>query len=336
MNRGERNTHRFAIFLSICILLLITAGSFVTSTDSGLAVPDWPNTYGENLFLFPFSKWIGGIFYEHFHRLIASAVGLFTIILAILLKKYEPQKFVVNLGYLAIFVVILQGVLGGLTVLFLLPPAISISHATLAQTFLCIATSIAFFTSSFWKEERLNFNIEVGKKYYRFAILVFCAVFLQLIFGATMRHFKSGLAVADWPLAFGEIFPSLDENSILEYNNQLINQNVRLFADGAITWYQLLTHMLHRTWAYFVSFGIIFLVCKILKNKILSQPIKNVSYFLILILITQFTLGVLTVLTKKYFIIASIHVTFGALTLAVTLILLLMIYKNNKSKIISL
>ena len=92
MNRGERNTHRFAIFLSICILLLITAGSFVTSTDSGLAVPDWPNTYGENLFLFPFSKWIGGIFYEHFHRLIASAVGLFTIILAILLKNMSLKN----------------------------------------------------------------------------------------------------------------------------------------------------------------------------------------------------------------------------------------------------
>ena len=144
--------HRFAQFVAGCTVLLVLAGSLVTSTGSGLAVPDWPTTYGSNMFLFPPSKWVGGIFYEHGHRLIASTVGFLTIVLAVWLWLREPRRWVKWLGIGALGAVIAQGVLGGLTVLFFLPAAISTAHAGLAEIFFCLVVSIALFTSPRWIE----------------------------------------------------------------------------------------------------------------------------------------------------------------------------------------
>src|SRR6186713_3191317 len=112
----------------LCTVLLIAAGGMVTSTDSGLSVPDWPTTYGWNMFTFPPSKWVGGIFYEHGHRLIASTVGFLTILLALWLWFGETRRWVRWLGVTALAAVIVQGVLGGITVLYFLPPAVSIAH----------------------------------------------------------------------------------------------------------------------------------------------------------------------------------------------------------------
>src|SRR3954466_2090296 len=82
--------HRYATLVAACTVLLITAGGMVTSTGSGLSVPDWPTTYGSNMFTFPMSKWVGGIRYEHSHRLIASTVGFLTVILALWTWRGEP------------------------------------------------------------------------------------------------------------------------------------------------------------------------------------------------------------------------------------------------------
>src|SRR5689334_8029069 len=139
--------HRFAKLVVACTVCLILAGSLVTSTGSGLSVPDWPTTYGWNMFTFPPSKWVGGIFYEHGHRLIASTVGFLTIILAAWLWIAEPRRWMRWLGVAALGSVILQGVLGGLTVLFFLPTAISSAHAGLAEIFFCMTVAIALFTS---------------------------------------------------------------------------------------------------------------------------------------------------------------------------------------------
>src|SRR5438552_19021291 len=125
--------HKFSRYVAASTVLLILAGSFVTSTDSGLSVPDWPSSYGWNMFTFPPSKWVGGIFYEHGHRLIASSVGFLTIILAGWLWIAEPRKWVKVVGLSALGAVVLQGVLGGLTVLFFLPTSISTAHAGLAE-----------------------------------------------------------------------------------------------------------------------------------------------------------------------------------------------------------
>ncbi len=133
-------------------LLLIVAGGLVTSTESGLSVPDWPTTYGSNMWTFPISKWVGGIRFEHAHRLIASFVGFLTVVLAFLLWRFEPRRWVRRLGYGALAAVVAQGVLGGMTVLFLLPTWISVAHACLAQLFFCLTVAIAVVTSPRWAE----------------------------------------------------------------------------------------------------------------------------------------------------------------------------------------
>src|SRR5918995_854573 len=120
--------HRFAKLVAASTVLLIAAGGMVTSTGSGLSVPDWPNTYGWFMFSFPVSKWVGGIFYEHSHRLIASTVGFLTIIMAVWTWRGEPRRWLRRLAFVALGAVIVQGLLGGLTVLYFLPAPISIAH----------------------------------------------------------------------------------------------------------------------------------------------------------------------------------------------------------------
>src|SRR6188768_102791 len=123
--------HRYAKLVSAATVLLIVAGGLVTSTGSCLAVPDWPTSYGWNMFTFPMRHMVGGIFYEHGHRLIASGGGCLTIILALWLWRAESRPWLRKLGFAALGAVILQGLLGGLTVLFFLPTPVSTAHAGL-------------------------------------------------------------------------------------------------------------------------------------------------------------------------------------------------------------
>src|ERR1700749_3506725 len=106
----------FALLTALPTFVLLGAGGMVTSKGGGMSVPDWPNTYGYNMFLFPPSKWIGGIFYEHTHRLWASGVGLMTTILAVWLWRKDARKWMKWLGFAAFMLVVAQGVLGGLRV----------------------------------------------------------------------------------------------------------------------------------------------------------------------------------------------------------------------------
>src|SRR5213593_1191489 len=110
MTRSSDNSwlHRFAVMTAVAGLCLICVGGLVTSHGVGMSVPDWPTTYGYNMFFFPFSKWVGGIFYEHSHRLVASGVGLLTVILAVWLWRQEQRRWLRWLGILAVGAVILQ------------------------------------------------------------------------------------------------------------------------------------------------------------------------------------------------------------------------------------
>src|SRR5438093_7623331 len=148
--RSAQWLHRFAWFTSIATLLLICSGGMVTSKGVGLAVPDWPTTFGYNMFLFPVSKWVGGIFFEHTHRLIASTVGFLTIILAIWIWRGDSRHWVRNLGVIALAGVIFQGILGGLRVT-MLKDEIGIFHACIAQAFLALLVVIALVTTNFWR-----------------------------------------------------------------------------------------------------------------------------------------------------------------------------------------
>lgn len=179
---------RFSVFLSCSIVVLLMAGALVTSHDAGLAVPDWPLSYGS---LMP--PMVGGIFWEHGHRMIATLVGVFTIVLAILLARFEPRRWVRNLGWTALLLVIAQGVLGGITVKYLLPPPVSTAHATLAQLFFVTIISITLFTSTWWQSE-LPLLEDTGTPRLRgLAALTTFAIFLQLILGAGFRHGAFGI-----------------------------------------------------------------------------------------------------------------------------------------------
>ncbi|MFQ5694897.1 MAG: heme A synthase [Terriglobia bacterium] len=180
--------HRFAVFTAGCTFLLVLAGALVTSNDAGLAVPDWPLSYGS---LMP--PMVGGIFYEHGHRLVATSVGLLTIVLAVWLALREPRRWVRRLGWLALGAVVLQGLLGGLTVLFLLPRPVSIAHASLAQVFFCLTVALAVFTSRSWQAETSPVEDTGSPSLRQLSTAATGAIFLQLVLGAAYRHSAIGI-----------------------------------------------------------------------------------------------------------------------------------------------
>jgi cytochrome c oxidase assembly protein subunit 15 len=197
--RPHQNVHRFALLTAACTFLLLIAGALVTSNDAGLSVPDWPLSYGS---LAP--PMVGGIFYEHGHRMIASFVGLLSIVLAVWLWRVESRgpagpyanqkKWLRWLGIAALGAVVAQGLLGGLTVLFFLPPAVSSAHATLAQLFFATVVSIALFTSAWWEREPALWLSDFrSPPVHTLALAAVASVFLQLILGAAFRHKAFGI-----------------------------------------------------------------------------------------------------------------------------------------------
>src|SRR5262245_42292859 len=192
--------------VALSTAVLIFAGGLVTSTGSGLSVPDWPNTYGYFMFLFPLDKMVGGIRFEHTHRLIASTVGFLILVLAIWLWRAEPRAWVRRLGYIALAAVITQGVLGGITVLWYLPDPISIAHASLAQIVFCLTTAIALFTSRGWIHSTTASASDDGALR-KLTLVTTGWIYVQILIGATMRHTDAGLAIPDFPLAFGQLIP---------------------------------------------------------------------------------------------------------------------------------
>ena len=180
MNKG---LHRFTVFVTGATLFLIVAGALVTSHDAGLAVPDWPLSFGK---LMP--KMVGNVFWEHGHRMVATSVGILVIILNIWLWRREERAWVRRLGLVALGAVVAQGLLGGLTVVLMLPLAVSSAHATLAQLFFCTMVSLSVFTAPGWREPRPTLE-EKGKLPLRYlCVAAAAAILIQLVLGATLRH----------------------------------------------------------------------------------------------------------------------------------------------------
>lgn len=178
--------HRFAVSLAACTLFLVVAGGMVVSMQAGLSVPDWPLSYGKVM-----PPMEGGVFYEHGHRMVASLVGFLTMILAVWLQLREPRPWMRRLGWAALAAVIAQGVLGGLTVLFLLPKPISIAHACLAQCFFSTTVAIALFTSPTWRETSEAALEDAGLR--TLAWVTPFAVLGQIALGAAFRHKALGI-----------------------------------------------------------------------------------------------------------------------------------------------
>lgn len=178
--------HRLAVILACTTFPLLFIGGLVTSLGVGLAVPDWPTTFGYNMFLYPWSKMIGGIFYEHSHRLVASCVGLLTIALVLTLWLKEARTWLRWLGVVALALVIVQGILGGLRVV-LLKQTLAIIHACFAQAFFALTVSLALFTSQEWRTQHAP-PIDDGGRLRRLALITTALVYIQIVFGALLRH----------------------------------------------------------------------------------------------------------------------------------------------------
>jgi heme a synthase len=189
--RFHLRLHRFAVVLSTCIFLLIIAGALVTSEDAGLSVPDWPTSFGS---IYKIPPMVGGVKFEHTHRMIAEGVGLLTILFCVAAFRIDKRRWFRYLSLAAIGTVIAQGILGGLTVLFFLPWYISSAHAALGQTFFSIAVLMALYTGSRWMESAPEKLADDGSPSTRtLTTLSLCAVYLQLFFGAAFRH--SGMSI---------------------------------------------------------------------------------------------------------------------------------------------
>jgi len=191
---SSKSVHRLAVLTALCTIPLLFVGGLVTTKGAGLAVPDWPTTFGYNPFLYPWSMMVGNIFYEHSHRLVASAVGLLTVVLAVALWLGEKQRWLRRLGAAALALVIAQGVVGGLRVV-LLEQTLAIVHACLAQAFFALAVSLALFTSDEWRKSSPKVDVPDAGRLQRLCLITTGLVYVQVIFGAVLRHTGEMLAL---------------------------------------------------------------------------------------------------------------------------------------------
>src|SRR2546423_5640066 len=294
LDRRSSWLHRFAWFTSIATLFLICSGGMVTSKGVGLAVPDWPTTFGYNMFLFPVSKWVGGIFFEHTHRLIASTVGFLTIILAIWIWRVDSRRWMRNLGFAALAAVILQGVLGGLRVT-LLKDEIGIFHALLAQAFLGILIVITLATSRLWQRVReTNAAFPATRKLFRVVMCTTILIYLQLGVGATMRHQHRDLSILDFPLAYGAVIPDTSPSKLAEINAW---RDARALSD--VTAFQIWLQLTHRFVAVIVAAGIVAALVLARKTGPEAGILSRFTDLWFLLLVCQITLGAWGILSNK-------------------------------------
>lgn len=175
--------HRFAVFVVCWTVLLLIAGALVTSNDAALAVPDWPLSYGS---LTP--PMVGGIFYEHSHRLIAGGLGILAIVLAIVIWVKDDRRWLRWFGIIAVLGVVIQAILGGQVVIRLLHYWLPVIHACFAQIVFAAVLSIAVFTSRWWVTDQALLEDRGGFSIHTLALLNATIVFFQVFLGAGFRH----------------------------------------------------------------------------------------------------------------------------------------------------
>jgi cytochrome c oxidase assembly protein subunit 15 len=300
LSRHNPGLNYFALFLTAATFPLIFIGGLVTSHGAGMAVPDWPNSYGYNMFLFPPRKWIGNIWYEHVHRLDASFVGLLSIGLCLWAWLGDRRPRVRWLATAILAGVIIQGVLGGLRVV-LVKLDLAIVHGCVAQAFFCLCALMAIVTSRWWADAPdLSQSKEspAGKRIVRFAIIAVVVVYCQLVIGAVMRHEQAGLAIPDLPLAYGKVLPPLNHNALLAEQLRVAGGDPLRLANPPFSLTQVWLAFGHRIGAIVVSLTLILLVYKVLRlNR--GRPS----------------------LLGPAIVLASSHVAVGALVLVTTFVL---------------
>jgi len=292
-SRPSPALHRFAILCASATFALIFVGGLVTSTGSALAVPDWPLAYGR---LIP--KLVGGVRFEYGHRVAAGLVVILTLILAVWIWRAEPRGWVRKIALAAFGLIIVQAVLGGITVLLLLPLPIAVAHAATAQAFFCLMVAIAVFTNP-----RFGTHAAISANYKRPRLTVLAAlttgvIYVQVLIGAVMRHLGAGLAIPDFPLSFGQIIPPF-------YS------------------YYVVVNFAHRCGALIVSFFVIWTVARVLRFHRDEAYLRRPAIALLVLLALQITLGGLTIWSGRAVLPTTAHVAVGAAVLATSFALAL-------------
>ncbi len=324
-NSAERPWfRRFTLLVAAATLCLIFLGGQVKSHEAGLAVPDWPTTYGQNMLLYPLDKWVGGIFHEHLHRVFAAAVGFLCIILAAWMAMAEPRRWARWLGVAALGMVIVQGLFGGLTVYLLLPTWVSTTHALLAQTFFLLTLFIAYSQSRERRAREKSTQDEGSWRDAAPALLVLGLVYVQLLAGALMRHTESGLALPDFPAMAGGWKPWFDADSLAWVNAWRADYRFETGqALGPVTLGQLWVHFAHRAGAVLVALGALYAAWRAWARQDAAPAVFRTAFVLVALVACQVALGIVTVLSHKIPLITSLHVVTGAATLGCTCLLAL-------------
>ena len=289
--------HRYAVLVTAATLVLIVAGGLVTSTDSGLAVPDWPLSYGT---LFP--PMVGGIFYEHGHRMIAGVVGLMTAALTLWISRRESRAWVRRLGWMALGTVVVQALLGGITVLWLLPPVVSTSHLGTAMLFLSIVTMLAVVTSPTWHATRPRPALP-DTELRRLALLATAAAYVQILLGAAMRHTGAGLACPDFPLCNGNLLPDLTNGAVALHMSHRV---------GALVVTALVFLLAERAWARYPEVA----------------EFRRPALAAIGCVALQILLGALSVISRLGVYTTTAHVLGGALLLCSLVVFTVRVYRR--------
>ena len=311
--RYSKWLNRFAWLTCVATLLLICSGGMVTSKNVGLAVPDWPTTFGYNMFLFPVSKWVGGILFEHTHRLMGSVVGFLTIILTAWLWLREDRRWVRNLGVIGLVGVILQGFLGGMRVT-MMKDEIGIFHACVAQAFLGLLVLIALVTTNFWRAMTAE-DISAGRtgqsSMFRMALAIAIAIYVQLALGATMRHQHRDLAILDFPTANGAWIPDTSAAALAKVNAW---RDARGLSD--VTAFQIWLQMAHRFLAVIIAVAVFAFALRARRDSPRFAVLRRLSILWLALVICQIALGAWTIWSNKAADVATAHVALGAVMLS--------------------
>jgi len=292
-----RALHRFAVLTACATFFLLFVGGLVTSTGSALAVPDWPLAFGK---LIP--AWEGGIRFEFGHRLAAGTVVILTLALMAWAWRAEPRRWVRQLVALAFGLIIVQAILGGITVLFELPLAIAVAHAATAQALFCLMVSIAIFTNPRWESTPHIDDTEARIALPTLAAATTAIIYMQILIGALMRHMSAGLVIPDFPLSFGQLVPPLFDKYIA------IN-----FA--------------HRCGAVVVTAMVLWTVARVIGTHREVASLRRPALGLFLLLVMQICLGALTIWSGRSVLPTTSHVAIGAAVLATSLTLTLRAYR---------
>lgn len=286
--------HRFAVVAAAATFVLVFAGGLVTSTGSAMAVPSWPLDAGR---LIP-QQWGAGVLFEWGHRAIAGTVSILTLTLALWVWIAERRAWVGYTALAAFGLVVVQAVLGGITVLLNLPLTFAVAHAMTGQAFFCLMVAIALFTSPRWETMAPMARVPGRASLAALAAATTMIIYLQIVLGALMRHMHAGLAIPDFPLAFGRLVPPMFSVPIA-------------------------VNFAHRCGAVIVTVMVLWTAARALRQYGDEPALRRPALGLLVLLAIQIGLGAATILSRRAVIPTTSHVAVGAAVLATCLALTL-------------